>query len=581
MYNIYNGAGHLTPQSAPQFRERGVAMSYIALYREWRPKTFHEIIGQDHLTRTLKNQIKQGRVAHAYLFCGTRGTGKTTTAKVLAKAVNCLHPKDGEPCGQCEICTAIDDGSIMDVIEIDAASNNGVDNIRELRDDVKYLPSKCRFKVYIIDEVHMLSTAAFNALLKTLEEPPAHVVFILATTEFHKVPATIVSRCQRFDFKRIKLHDIIARLKRVCDDAGVDVDEKALAVIARSADGAMRDALSILDQCISLGGSSVAYDDVLSILGITTDEYLFIIADSIAAGNAPKCIMLIDELITGGKDVYQFIKDLTLHFRNLLICRMGDNALDILNVSEEVFREMRSQTKKFSTESILRNINILSASETDAKWVSQPRIILETAVLRMCKRELGTDVDSLLERIAKLEDALAGNFDALRTCKLGEQGKSKLKPADRSDVLKQQVKNETKYEAKTALKPGVETAADKKPSCRISLKEVSEKWPKVLDAVRSGSNILFWSNVKTASLIGVSDGVLTLGFEHPINKGSAEEPNNRKILEDSIESICGCRLKVKCILQDEVAADKQKEDSDEIVRKAISVFGEDLVEVEE
>lgn len=540
-------------------------MSYIALYREWRPKTFNEIIGQEHITRTLKNQLMQDRVAHAYLFCGTRGTGKTTTAKVLAKAVNCLEPVNGEPCGKCEICRAIDNGNVMDVIEIDAASNNGVDNIRELRDDVKYLPAKCRYKVYIIDEVHMLSSAAFNALLKTLEEPPAHVVFILATTEFQKVPATIVSRCQRFDFKRIRVEDIIERLKEVSGDTGVSADEKSLGIIARIADGAMRDALSILDQCISLGGSSVKYEDVLSILGIATDEYLLKIGDSVASGNAPQCISLVDELIKGGKDVYQFIKDLTMHFRNLLVSRMGDSALNILNVSEETFQELKSQTKKFSTESILRNINILSAAESDAKWVSQPRIILEMALLKMCKRELGTDADSLLARIAKLEEALSGKV-IIEQAKVEEvHTEKKSRKVNREDTVIHEVKEKH----------------DSGRLPELSLKEVSEKWPKVVDSIRNGGNIKLWSNVKMGTIVGVSEGVLTIGFSYSINKSPVEEPDSRKIIEEHISSVFGGKYKLKCVMLDEVAADKQKEDDDEIVKKAISIFGEDIIEVEE
>lgn len=540
-------------------------MSYIALYREWRPGAFNEIIGQEHITRTLKNQIIQGRVAHAYLLCGTRGTGKTTTAKVLAKAVNCLNPVDGEPCGKCEICRGLDGGSIMDVIEIDAASNNGVDNIRELRDDVKYLPSKCSYKVYIIDEVHMLSSAAFNALLKTLEEPPAHIVFILATTEFQKVPATIVSRCQRFDFKRIKMDDIVMRLREITSDLKVTVDDMTLGVIARSADGALRDALSILDQCISLGGSCVKYEDVLSILGIVTDEYLFMIADAVAGGNAPKCISITNELISGGKDVHQFIKDLTMHFRNLLIIRMGDSAEGILNVSEEVFKELKVQTKKFSTESILRNINILSAAEADTKWVSQPRITLELALLRMCKKELSTDTDDLLERVARLEETLKGGTVEIKMDKVPA-----LPDVESANIVKEET---------TRPAPKKKHKAEAEPD--ISMEKISKKWPEVLDSIRKEGNIKLWSNIKMGSLISVAGGVLTIGFNYDINKSPVEEAGNMKIIEDNISTLLERSLTLRCVLIDEVAADKQKEDDDEIVRKAVSIFGEDLIEVEE
>lgn len=541
-------------------------MSYTALYREWRPKTFIEIIGQDHITRTLTNQINQGRVAHAYLFCGTRGTGKTTMAKVFAKAVNCMNSKDSEPCGKCDVCTGIDNENIMDVIEIDAASNNGVDNIREIRDDVKYLPSKCKYKVYIIDEVHMLSTAAFNALLKTLEEPPSHIIFILATTEFQKVPATIVSRCQRFDFKRIRMIDMVKRLKEVANDLKINIDDKALNLISRNADGALRDALSIFDQCISLAGNNVNYEDVSSILGITTDRYLFKIADTIAAGTGAKCLSLIDELIINGKDVYQFIKDLTMHFRNLLVTKMGDSALNILNVSEEVFEEFRTQTKKFSTESVLRNINILSAAEVDAKWASQPRIILEVAALRMCKKELGNDVDSLLDRIAKLENILAGGMVNTPLQNIKEQ--TEEKPAEKVSTVK-------------VNKPELEKRDEALPGPDISLKDMTAKWPKVLDSIRSGGNIKLWSNINMGNLVSISKGILTIGFNYKINKDSVEEGDNRKLIEEYVLSTCGFKVKIRYIMLDEVAVDKLKEDDEEIVRKAASIFGEELIEVEE
>lgn len=543
-------------------------MSYIALYREWRPKTFNSIVGQEHITRILKNQIKQKRIAHAYLFCGTRGTGKTSTAKVMAKAVNCLHPVDGEPCGKCEICTGIDNGSIMDVVEIDAASNNGVDNIRELRDDVKYLPSKCSYKVYIIDEVHMLSTAAFNALLKTLEEPPAHIIFILATTEYQKVPATILSRCQRFDFKRIRVADIVDRLKAIAKEDNVSVDDRTLNLIARSTDGAMRDALSIFDQCISIGNGIVTYNDVSSMLGITTDEYLIKVADAVADSNASKCITLVDDLINNGKDVYQFIKDLTMHFRNLLVCRLGDAAVDLLNVSQETFDGLRAQTKKFSTERIMRNINILSAAETDAKWVSQPRIILEMALLKMCKRELDADVDSLLERVARLEDILS--------CR-----EVYVPPADGKDVVKgdsgkkdEAGKDTEKPREEKSRTDGHHSDYDEQ------FKDILKKWPDIINAINKGGHKILYSSILQGKPIGLSDGVMTVGFEYDFPKRQLESDENKKLVEGYILSVCGFRVKLKCKMMDEVAADKQQYD-DDMVKKAESIFGKDLIEVEE
>lgn len=547
-------------------------MSYVALYREWRPKTFHEIIGQEHITRTLKNQIEQGRISHAYLFCGTRGTGKTTTAKVFSKAVNCMHPEDGEPCGKCQACTGIDNGSLLDVIEMDAASNRRVENIRDLVDSVKLPPYKARYKVYIVDEVHMLTTEAFNTLLKTLEEPPAYAIFILATTEFAKVPATIVSRCQRFDFKRITLSDIVKRLRTISDEGGINVENKTLELIGRNSDGALRDGLSIFDQCISLGGKDVRYEDVLSMLGITTDEYLIKLSKAVADSDSAGCIYLIDELILNGKDINQFIKDLTLHFRNLLISRVADNAGDILNISEEMFEEFKAQSKKFSTESILRNINILSAAESDAKWVSQPRIILEMAVLRMCKRELDTDIDALIDRIARLEQIIASG--KMIQDKGDNSVKAPLEDGAKKKARKVHAGKEQSKEADTDIHESPETSSN------ISLQDISRKWKDILKSISSGGHKRIYAFMLEGKPVGVLGSVLTVSFEknYEFHKNGLEDPDNRRIAEEYISSACGSSMKLKCIIQDEVAVDSQEED---MLEKAISIFGEDLVEVEE
>lgn len=553
-------------------------MSYVALYREWRPKVFGDIIGQEHITRTLENQIEQGRIAHAYLFCGTRGTGKTTTAKVFAKAVNCVHPEGVEPCGKCEICTGIDSGSMMDVVEIDAASNNGVDNIRDLRDDVKYPPSICKYKVYIIDEVHMLSTQAFNALLKTLEEPPAHVIFILATTEFQKVPATIVSRCQRFDFKRIRSADIVKRLRRIAGQDNVNVDDRTLDLIARSSDGAMRDALSIFDQCISSGGGNVGYDDALSMLGITTDEYLIRIADAVAKQDTPECISLIDELVINGKDVFQFIKDLTLHFRNLLIASVNTNAADILNVSDEMFEEFKIQSKKFSTEGILRNINILSEAETNAKWVSQPRIVLEMAVIRMCKAELCTDLDSILERLSRLEKIIAAN--GVPAAGVKAVSVSEAKDRASNPPVKDKQKQGSKQETSKAEVKHENESADSASTSGVPLQDVCDKWKDILKAINEAGHKTLYAFLLEGKPVGMKNGVLTIGFDkgYAFHKGRVEEEKNKKVAEEFISSVCGSSIKIKCAMMDEVAADKQ--DSN-FVKQTIDIFGKDIVEVEE
>ena len=290
-----------------------IVLAYTALYREWRPKTFNDVVGQEHITTTLKNQILNNRIAHAYLFCGTRGTGKTSTAKVFAKALNCLNLKEGEPCNECEMCRKINEGLAIDVTELDAASNNGVDKIRDIIDDVKYPPQESKYKVYIMDEVHMLSAGAVNAFLKTLEEPPNNVIFILATTDPQKLPITILSRCQRFDFKRINNSEITARLKKIIDDQNMLADDKSLNLIARVSDGAMRDSLSILDQAISMGNGNVDYNTVVSMLGLVTNEHLFNLTNAVIQRNVEKSIKVIEDVIYSGKDIYLFIKDLISH----------------------------------------------------------------------------------------------------------------------------------------------------------------------------------------------------------------------------------------------------------------------------
>jgi len=322
-------------------------MAYLALYRKWRPMLFKDVVEQEHVVRTLKNSVSEGRIAHAYLFCGTRGTGKTTMAKILSRAVNCLEPKDGDPCNTCEICTGIAAGSILDVVEIDAASNNSVDNIRDLRDEVIYSPSKARYKVYIIDEVHMLSTGAFNALLKTLEEPPPHVVFILATTEPHKLPGTILSRCQRFDFRRIPVDSIAARVEFIAGESGIKINRDASKLIARLSDGALRDAISILDQCMSLGNKELAFDDVLGVVGMVNDTFIADVVDAVKNSEIQKILNLIEHLVMEGKNISQFVSELILYYRNLLICSSTDKPHEIIEASSDTVKKMKSQSEGY------------------------------------------------------------------------------------------------------------------------------------------------------------------------------------------------------------------------------------------
>ena len=389
-------------------------MSYLALYRKFRPDSFEDVKGQEHITTTLKNQIKAERIGHAYLFCGTRGTGKTTAAKIFAKAVNCEHPVDGSPCGECRMCRSIASGSSMNVIEIDAASNNGVDNIREIREEVAYRPTEGRYKVYIIDEVHMLSIGAFNALLKTLEEPPEYVIFILATTEVHKIPVTILSRCQRYDFRRIDVETISARLQELMLKEQVEVEDKAIRYIARAADGSMRDALSLLDQCIAFYlGEKLSYEHVLDVLGAVDTEVFGRLLRQIVQRDVGSLMSSVEELIMQGRELGQLSTDFTWYLRNLLLAKTSDNIEEVLGVSRENLDRMKEEAQLLEVESLLRYIRIFSELSGQLKYASQKRVLFEVALIKLCVPAMESSQDALLDRIRALEDKLErGDFVA-------------------------------------------------------------------------------------------------------------------------------------------------------------------------
>lgn len=382
-------------------------MSYVALYRKFRPSEFSEVKGQEHIVTTLQNQIKADRIGHAYLFCGTRGTGKTSVAKIFAKAVNCEHPVDGSPCGVCPTCQSIAAGTSMNVIEIDAASNNGVDNIREIRENVAYSPTEGKYKVYIIDEVHMLSIGAFNALLKTLEEPPEYVIFILATTEAHKIPITILSRCQRYDFKRITVETIAARLRDLMDREGVDVEEKAIRYIAKAADGSMRDALSLLDQCIAFYlGKKLTYDNVLEVLGaLDTDVYSSLLR-KIIAKDVPSVMEAVEAIVMQGRELSQFVTEFIQYLRNLLFVQSADQLEDFLEVSTENLLQLKEEAGMVDSETLMRYIRVFSELSGQIKYSTQKRVLVEIALIKLCKPQMEQNYDSLLDRIRSIEDRL-------------------------------------------------------------------------------------------------------------------------------------------------------------------------------
>lgn len=382
--------------------------SYQALYRKWRPMSFGDIVGQSHISETLKSGVANGRIAHAYLFCGTRGTGKTSTAKIFARAVNCENPKDGEPCNECPTCRGILDGSILDVYEMDAASNRGVDNIREIRDEVFYTPAGCTYKVYIIDEVHMLTPEAFNAILKTLEEPPKHAIFILATTEPHKLPATILSRCQRYDFRRIGVDDIARRLTKIAESETISITSDALEIIAELGDGSMRDALSILDQCAACKSDGLTKNDVTEIVGIADTSTLFAITDAIAAKDVAKTLIQIDSFLNQGKEVLSFFEDFIDHFRMLMISKACEHPEVLIEKTTEAAEKYKMQAETLTIAQILYSIRILSELHAQAKWMPNPKTAADMAAVKLCMPQLEDTPDALLSRITKLEQALAG-----------------------------------------------------------------------------------------------------------------------------------------------------------------------------
>lgn len=382
-------------------------MSYMALYRKFRPTAFEDVKGQDHIITTLQNQIKANRIGHAYLFCGTRGTGKTTVAKIFAKAVNCEHPVDGSPCGECAMCKSIAAGTSMNVIEIDAASNNGVDNIREIREEVTYRPTEGKYKVYIIDEVHMLSIGAFNALLKTLEEPPEYVIFILATTEVHKIPITILSRCQHYDFHRITIDTIADRMKELMDVEHVDVEDRAIRYIAKAADGSMRDALSLLDQCIAFYlGQKLTYDNVLEVLGAVDTDVFSKLLRNIIARDVPRVLDTVEELVMQGRELSQLAADFTWYLRNLLLVKTSDNMEDVLDVSTENLQQMQEEAQMIEVDMLLRYIRIFSELSGQMKYATQKRVLLEVALIKLCTPAMEVNTDSLLDRIRAVEEKL-------------------------------------------------------------------------------------------------------------------------------------------------------------------------------
>lgn len=506
-------------------------MSYTALYRKFRPDNFDDVKGQEHIVTTLKNEIRTERIGHAYLFCGTRGTGKTTIAKILAKAVNCEHPIDGSPCNECSMCRKINRHTSMNVVEIDAASNNGVANIRDIIDEVQYSPAEGKYKVYIIDEVHMLSTGAFNALLKTLEEPPSYVIFILATTEAHKIPVTILSRCQRYDFRRISADTITARMKELTDSEGVEAEDKALAYIAKIADGSLRDALSLLDQCIAFYfGQKLSYENVLDVLGAVDTSVYSEMFNNIINSDVIGCTRLIDSMLVSGRDLNQFITEFIWYLRNLLLIKYTGDVDGIIDASDGQLANMKEEAGKISADVLSRYIYILSELSGQIRYASQKRVLAEIAFIKLCKPQMDTkqDLSLLISRIEELERKIEN---------ISTTGIHVDIPQEDYNVPVAREKAQIPENIPAAVPDDV--------------KEVVKNWNSILSQLgRSGQTML--EGVKRS----VSEnGELLLGFADPVSEGYFKQDDSRQLeaLKTIISNITGKDINIKTMVLEEKA----------------------------
>ena len=520
-------------------------MGYKALYRAVRPQNFNDIIDQEHITTTVKNQIINDRIAHAYLFCGTRGTGKTTTAKVFAKAINCLNLVDGEPCNECSMCNKINDGLAIDVTELDAASNNGIDKIRDIIDDVKYPPQEARYKVYIMDEVHMLSMGAVNAFLKTLEEPPKNVVFILATTDPQKLPITILSRCQRFDFKRIRYSEITKLLRKIVTEQNVIADDKSLNLIARVSDGAMRDSLSILDQAISMGNGAVEYNVLVSMLGLVTNDNLFKLTNSIIQRSVENSINVIDEVVLSGKDIYLFLKDLINHFRNLLMVKVTTNPDEVLDMSEENIALIKEQAGRIRAEEVMRYIRILQEAEGNAKISKQARIYLELAIIKMCKIEYDTSNEVILARMNKLEEGIKRGSIKVSTEKV-------IGNTDNNKDGRVKAQNNENTTPKISVKQEIENKDSK-----VTLNDIKKSWKDILERFKARRLMIVYASMLTGKPISCENGILTIEYEdqYRFNKDRLEKPEYKAVIKEVLAEIFREDIKVVFTIEESSGED--------------------------
>ena len=551
-------------------------MAYQALYRKWRPQTFEQVLGQTATVRTLRRQIEDGRIAHAYLFCGCRGTGKTTMAKLMSRAINCLNPSHGDPCGQCETCRAIISETTMDVLELDAASNNSVDNIRELLEQVRYPAQLGRYKVYIIDEVHMLSTAAFNALLKTLEEPPAHVVFILATTEPQKLPATILSRVQRYDFGRIPSSLMVGRMREALDDLGMTAEEEALRMVARAAEGAMRDAFSILDMCVA-GAENGKITAALTrdLLGASDREFLFDFFDLLSARDEGGVMQKVDELMRSGREPQAFLRELSAHCRALLTVKaVSRDAASILDVTEEDEARYRAQAEGISQGRLLRMLDLFMRAESDLRFASTPRIGLESAALHACEPASGEDAAALAERVEELEARLARLEDDVKSGRLVPAAAAPAAaPAPGAGAPAKAEAPAAKPAAKAAPAPkAAPVSGDAKAIWDKALQDLAKNEPPLYGLLRKERFI---------GAKGTVYQVLIPASKKEFSYVRLNQQARRDRIAKALSDAAGTPLTFEAVLEQDAAEKRMETVRDEAQSTLIEAFGRDLVQIDE
>ena len=524
-------------------------MGYTALYRKFRPLTFSEIVGQEHITRTLKNQIIANRVGHAYLFNGGRGTGKTSAAKILSRAINCLNPKEGEPCNECEICKGAINGSLTDIVEMDAASNNSVEDIRSIREEVNFLPTKAKYRVYIIDEVHMLSTGAFNALLKTLEEPPEHVKFILATTEPQKLPATILSRCQRFDFKRISNDNIIKRLKIVCKESDIEITDEALNTIAVLSEGAMRDALSILERCIQDGENKIDEDKIKDLVGIPKITYINNIVESIVKYDINQALEFTEVVLEEGKDITNLLFEMIKYVKDILVYK-ASNKLELY--SQEELEKIKQISEAVSKERLINLVYQLSELENDIKWSTQKTILFQAGIIRLCNENSEKTID-VSDRIDKIENYLRNNKN-----NISMQTNTIQQPAIRQVVSSTTTQSNNSVQQKNPIKKNTNQNNIKKFSNKSE-----EYWPQIVSDLKQSGKIVLYTNLMNTKATELND--MTVGIEFPngmtsFGKTVLEKPENIREISNLVSMACGKEMQIKYISANNTVHQLSKEE---------------------